>query len=69
MIFGAAKAINREHNAIGDCDAVIFDLGEVERLGLTAALAIENAVEEAMVVGCTSTWWVPMAPLAGALSS
>ncbi len=51
MIFGVAKAINREHNAIGDCDAVIFDLSEVVHLGLTAALAIENAVEEAIEVG------------------
>ena len=51
MIFGVAKAINREHNAIGDCDAVIFDLSEVLHLGLTAALAIENAVEEAIEKG------------------
>jgi len=51
MIFGVAKAINREHNAIADCDAVIFDLSEVVHLGLTAALAIENAVEEAIEVG------------------
>ena len=51
MIFGVAKAINREHNAIGDCDAVIFDLSEVVHLGLTSALAIENAVEEAIEVG------------------
>ena len=51
MIFGVAKAINREHNAIGDCDAVIFDLSDVLHLGLTAALAIENAVEEAIEKG------------------
>jgi sulfate permease, SulP family len=51
MIFGVAKTINREHNAIGDCDAVIFDLSEVFHLGISAALAIENAVEEAIEVG------------------
>ncbi len=51
MIFGVAKAINREHNAIGDCDAVIFDLSEVFHLGISAALAIENAVEEAIEAG------------------
>ena len=51
MIFGVAKAINREHNAIGACDAVIFDLSEVVHLGLTAAMAIENAVEEAIEAG------------------
>jgi len=51
MIFGVAKTINREHNAIGDCDSVIFDLSEVFHLGISAALAIENAVEEAIEVG------------------
>ncbi|WP_254967653.1 SulP family inorganic anion transporter [Cyanobium sp. CH-040] len=51
MIFGVAKAIAREHNAIGDCRAVIFDLSEVSHLGVTAALAVENAVEEAIEKG------------------
>ena len=51
MIFGVAKAIGREHNAIGDCKAVIFDLSEVSHLGVTAALAVENAVEEAIEKG------------------
>jgi len=51
MIFGVAKAINREHNAISDCRAVVFDLSKVSHLGVTAALAVENAVEEAIEVG------------------
>jgi len=51
MIFGVAKAISHEHNAIGDCKAVIFDLSEVSHLGVTAALAVENAVEEAIEKG------------------
>ncbi len=51
MIFGVAKAIGREHNAIGECRAVIFDLSEVSHLGVTAALAVENAVEEAIDAG------------------
>ena len=51
MIFGVAKAINREHNAIQDCDAVVFDLAEVHHLGVTASLAIENAVTEAVDKG------------------
>ena len=62
MIFGVAKAISREHNAIVDCQAVVFDLSEVSHLGVTAALALENAVEEAVekgrnvfVVGATSS--------------
>ena len=62
MIFGVAKAIGREHNAIGDVKAVVFDLTEVSHLGVTAARAVENAVEEAIehgrevfVVGATGT--------------
>ena len=51
MIFGVAKAIGREHNAITNCKAVIFDLSEVTHLGVTAALAVENAVEEAIEKG------------------
>ncbi|MEO0408599.1 MAG: SulP family inorganic anion transporter [Cyanobacteria bacterium P01_A01_bin.135] len=51
MIFGVAKAIAREHNAIGECDAIIFDVGDIPHLGVTAALAIENAVEEAVDEG------------------
>ena len=51
MIFGVAKAINREHNAISYCRAVVFDLCKVSHLGVTAALAVENAVEEAIDVG------------------
>ncbi|MEL6263713.1 MAG: SulP family inorganic anion transporter [Cyanobacteria bacterium J06626_6] len=48
MLFGVAKAISREHNAIGDCDAIIFDLSEVPHMGVTVSLAIENAVKEAV---------------------
>lgn len=62
MLFGVAKAIAREHNAIRECKAVIFDLSEVSHLGVTASLAVENAVEEAIekgrlvyVVGATGT--------------
>ena len=51
MIFGVAKAISREHNAIGNCQAVVFDLSEVSHMGVTAAIALENAVKEAMEVG------------------
>jgi len=48
MLFGVAKAITREHNAIKDCDAVVFDLAEVPHLGVTASLTIENAIKEAI---------------------
>ena len=51
MIFGVAKTISREHNAIEGCDAVLFDLSEVSHLGVTASLALENAIKEAVEVG------------------
>ncbi|MEM8610497.1 MAG: SulP family inorganic anion transporter [Cyanobacteria bacterium P01_H01_bin.105] len=48
MIFGVAKAISREHNAVGECDAIVFDLGDVPHLGVTASLALESAIKEAI---------------------
>lgn len=60
MIFGVAKAISREHDAIGTYDVLIIDLSEVPVLGVTSSLALENAVQEAVeadreviVVGAT----------------
>lgn len=60
MIFGVAKAISREHNAISYCDSIVFDLTDVPHMGVTAALALENAIQEAIerdrqvfVVGAT----------------
>lgn len=51
MIFGVAKAISRQHNAISDCDAIVFDLSDVPHLGVTASLALENAIREAVEEG------------------
>lgn len=51
MIFGVAKAISREHDAIGSYDVLIVDLGEVPVLGVTSSLAIENAIQEATEAG------------------
>ncbi|MEG4224675.1 SulP family inorganic anion transporter [Microcoleus sp. N9_B2] len=47
MIFGLSKAIAREHNAMKDADALVMDLTEVPMLGVTASLAIENAIRDA----------------------
>lgn len=51
MIFGVAKAISREHNAIENIDALILDLSDVPMLGVTASLALENAILEAIDKG------------------
>jgi SulP family sulfate permease len=48
MIFGVAKAISREHNLINDYQALVLDLSEVPILGVTSALALENAIIEAV---------------------
>jgi SulP family sulfate permease len=51
MIFGVAKAISREHNLINDYQALVLDLSEVPILGVTSALALENAITEALEKG------------------
>ncbi|HAX87086.1 MAG TPA: sodium-independent anion transporter [Cyanobacteria bacterium UBA11370] len=60
MIFGVAKAIAREHAAMKDADVLILDLSDVPMLGVTASLAIENAINDAcdkglqvLIVGAT----------------
>jgi len=47
MIFGLSKAIAREHNAIKSGDVLVMDLTDVPLLGVTASLAIENAIRDA----------------------
>ncbi|PZD72574.1 Bicarbonate transporter BicA [Acaryochloris thomasi RCC1774] len=47
MIFGVAKAISREHQALENCDVLILDLTNVPHLGVTSSLALENALQEA----------------------
>ncbi|MBD2345634.1 bicarbonate transporter BicA [Anabaena subtropica] len=60
MIFGVSKAIAREHTAMADSDVLIVDLSDVPMLGVTASLAIENAIKDAseqgrqvLIVGAT----------------
>ncbi|CAN5830487.1 SulP family inorganic anion transporter [soil metagenome] len=51
MIFGVAKAIARQREAVQNCKAMILDLSEVPHLGVTTSLSIENAVQEAVEGG------------------
>jgi SulP family sulfate permease len=51
MIFGVSKAISREHNAIQDCDVIVFDLSDVPMMGVTASLTLEGAIREACEKG------------------
>jgi SulP family sulfate permease len=47
MIFGLSKAISREHNAMREADVLVMDLTDVPSMGVTASLAIENAIRDA----------------------
>ncbi|MBE9112488.1 SulP family inorganic anion transporter [Nodosilinea sp. LEGE 07298] len=47
MIFGVARAISQEHTAMDAHDVLIIDLQDVPHLGVTAALALENAIQDA----------------------
>ena len=51
MIFGVSKAIAREHTAMADHDVLVLDLSDVPMLGVTASLAIENAIKDAVDQG------------------
>jgi sulfate permease, SulP family len=51
MIFGVARAISQEHTAMDDHDVLIVDLHDVPHLGVTAALALENAIQDASDAG------------------
>ncbi|ABA24816.1 Sulfate transporter/antisigma-factor antagonist STAS (plasmid) [Trichormus variabilis ATCC 29413] len=52
MIFGVSKAIARKHSAMVNYDVLIVDLSNVPFLGVTASLAIENAIKESSEQGC-----------------
>jgi SulP family sulfate permease len=51
MIFGVSKAIAREQTAMQDHDVLIVDLSDVPLLGVTASLAIENTITDAIDKG------------------
>ena len=48
MSFGAAKTISRRLAIVGDYDVLILDMTQVRAVGVTASLAIENMVREAI---------------------
>ncbi|MEL6816028.1 MAG: SulP family inorganic anion transporter [Cyanobacteria bacterium J06598_3] len=48
MIFGVAKAISRQRDAVQNSKAFILDISEVPHLGVTTSLALENAIQEAV---------------------
>lgn len=51
MIFGVSKAISRQHTLLNNYEVLIVDLSEVPHMGVTSALAIENAIQETVDTG------------------
>ena len=60
MSFGAAKSISRRLSFVRDYKALVLDLGEVPTIGVTAALAIESIVQDA--VKRDRTVWIVTQP-------
>lgn len=48
MSFGAAKSISRRMSMVQNYHALVLDLSEVPNIGVTAALAIESIVQDAI---------------------
>jgi SulP family sulfate permease len=60
MIFGVSRAITRKNSEVEGCKSLIVDMKEVNHLGVSSALALEeamldmiNAGREVYVVGLT----------------
>jgi SulP family sulfate permease len=51
MIFGASRAITRKNSELADCKAMIIDLSAVRHLGVSAALALEEAADDMLRAG------------------
>ena len=53
MSFGAAKSISQRMKIVEQYKALILDFSDVPRVGVTASLAIENILKEAIIKGHT----------------
>ncbi len=52
MIFSVSKAITRQHSSISKYQAMILDLSDVPMIDVTVALALENAIKDAVEARC-----------------
>ena len=52
LIFGAAKALTRQRNALAGARSLVIDLTDVPHLGVTTSLALESTIHEALAHGC-----------------
>ena len=46
MIFGSSRAITRKNSQFGGCHSLVVDVADVGHLGVSASLAIEEAILE-----------------------
>ena len=51
MIFGTSRAISRKISQIEDCIALVVDLNDVPHLGVSSALALEEAMLDMIDAG------------------
>ena len=51
MIFGVSRAITRKNSAIDNCRALIIDISKVVHLGVSSALALEEAILDMLRAG------------------
>ncbi len=51
MIFGVSRAISRKNSSLHGCDTLILDLTRVVHLGVSSALALEEAINDMLQAG------------------
>jgi len=52
LIFGSAQALNRQQARLADARSLVVDLTDVPHLGVSASLALETTIREAVQRGC-----------------
>jgi SulP family sulfate permease len=52
LIFGSAQALNRQQTRLASARSLIVDLTNVPHLGVSASLALETTIREAVQRGC-----------------
>ena len=51
MIFGASRAISRKNSEVEGCQTLIIDMTDVKHLGVSSAIAIEDAILDMLDAG------------------
>lgn len=51
MMFGVSRAISRKNSQVEGCQALVIDLSEVMRLGVSSALALEDTILDMIRAG------------------